>query len=169
MDADETDPGDAEGRELFMKHVRAPRMLPDHDKMEENRLRAVARRQGLTLVKSRARDERSALYNTFAVLRDGELVAGDPESGFGLTLDQVTQVLGEVPPEQLRTFRVVDVSDQVVGETTAIDGWAAMAWAERQIRRNGRPRFTSLRIDELHGEEWKPFFESEVGQGRRRL
>lgn len=73
------------------------------DKVRENRLRRMAERQGLRLEKSRRRDPRALDYGTYALVqgsRDGnwrsrELVAGDHNTGYGMTLDEVEQQLSE--------------------------------------------------------------------------
>lgn len=72
------------------------------DKTRETRLRRMAERQGLRLVKSRRRDPRALHYGTYALVRgvtrganwrEGVLVAGDPNTGYGLDLDDVERWL----------------------------------------------------------------------------
>jgi hypothetical protein len=60
------------------------------DKVRENRLRRMAERQGLRLVKSRRRDPRAIGYGTYGLI-DGRnrLVLGDRQNGYGYTLDEV--------------------------------------------------------------------------------
>lgn len=67
------------------------------EKVRANRLRAMAKRQGLQLVKSRARDPRAITYDTWAIrdLYTDALVAGDANHGFGLSLDDVEHYLTE--------------------------------------------------------------------------
>ena len=61
------------------------------DKVRENKLRRMAHRQGLTLVKSRRRDTRALDYGTYALMdpRDNAVALSGHESGYGLTLDDV--------------------------------------------------------------------------------
>jgi hypothetical protein len=61
------------------------------EKVRENRLRRMAERQGLKLVKSRRRDPLALDYQLYALIPDDRyMVAGDwKEEGFGFTLDQV--------------------------------------------------------------------------------
>jgi hypothetical protein len=72
------------------------------DKTRETRLRRKAERQGLRLVKSRRRDPRALHYGTYALVRgatsganwrEGVLVVGDPNTGYGLDLDDVERWL----------------------------------------------------------------------------
>jgi hypothetical protein len=61
----------------------------------EARLRRAAQRQGLQLQKSRARDPRALTYGTYS-LADASTrmqVAGDPHTGYGLSLDEVAAYL----------------------------------------------------------------------------
>lgn len=153
---------DKDAREVLVRQLRVPQMQIDAEKITENRLRSVARRQGYTLVKSKARDRRSLLYGTYGVLRGDRVVAGDPTTNYGLTLGQVEQFLGEVPPESLRTFRALDRAGNVLGQTDAIDGFAAISWAEMAIKRRARPPLSFISIQELCDGQWKFFFESEV-------
>jgi hypothetical protein len=74
-------------------------------KTRETRLRRMAERQGLRLEKSRRRDPRALGYGTYALvqeppvttggasLRERVLVAGDPNTGYGLDLDDVERWL----------------------------------------------------------------------------
>src|SRR4051794_12442550 len=72
-------------------------------KVRENRLRRVAQRQGLLLVKSRRRDPQAVDFGTYALLDPDTkaLVAGDSEvmNGYGLTLDDVEKILVTDPRE----------------------------------------------------------------------
>lgn len=66
-------------------------------KVTENRLRRIADRQGLRLVKSRRRDSRALAYGSYAIIdnRTGALVAGLPAlEGYGLDLVDVADRLG---------------------------------------------------------------------------
>ncbi|MFJ1764057.1 hypothetical protein ACIOD2_27330 [Amycolatopsis sp. NPDC088138] len=61
-------------------------------KVRENRLRRKAKRQGLTLVKSRLRDPDAIGYGGWVIAQDGWAVVGD--FGFSaLDLDDVEQYL----------------------------------------------------------------------------
>lgn len=64
-------------------------------KARENRLRDTAKRQGLFLHKTRIRDVRAIGYGTYQLsdLKTGVLVYGDPEWGYGRTLDQIEDYL----------------------------------------------------------------------------
>ncbi len=66
-------------------------------KVRENRLRRVAARQGCVLMKSRRRDRRALDYGTYVLAdaRTNALVASDPASGGGLSLDQVETYLSQ--------------------------------------------------------------------------
>ncbi len=79
-------------------------------KVLENRLRNGAARQGLRLEKSRRRDPYALDYGTYALVegpaaepgganwRSRTLVAGDPNTGYGLSLADVAQALwGDEP------------------------------------------------------------------------
>ena len=62
----------------------------------ESRLRQRARRQGLTLRKSRSRTPEHYDFGTYCLVDEHNwLIAGDPNTGFGLTLDDVEQALNE--------------------------------------------------------------------------
>lgn len=69
--------------------------MTDDEKVRENRLRRMAARQGLTLQKSRARDNRSLTYGTYWLLDASTrgVVAGDTQQGYGLSLDDVETAL----------------------------------------------------------------------------
>ena len=76
--------------------------MPDHgttqspdDRLRENRLRQRATRQGLMVSKSRSRNPEVSDYGTFGISDDYTklLVHGDPETGFGLSLDEVESLL----------------------------------------------------------------------------
>jgi hypothetical protein len=62
------------------------------------RLRRVAARQGLQLMKCRARDPRAVGFDTYQIADPviGSLYSQEGrDSGYGLTLDEVAQALGE--------------------------------------------------------------------------
>jgi len=65
-------------------------------KVRENRLRRVAERQGLILIKSRRRDPRALGYGLYALVRtEVERPAAESAlaSGVGVTLDEVESTL----------------------------------------------------------------------------
>lgn len=67
-------------------------------KSRENRLRYAAERQGLRLMKSRARDPRALDYNSWQIVDPylNIVIAGDTHGrGYGLTLDQIEECLRE--------------------------------------------------------------------------
>lgn len=65
------------------------------EKVRENKLRRMAQRQGLQLVKSRRRDPRAIDFGTYALVDPNStaMIAGDPNSGFGMTLEEVETAL----------------------------------------------------------------------------
>lgn len=79
--------------------------MPDStDKIRENRLRRMAKRRGLLLVKSRRRDTGALDYGLYVLIIDGREnrePGEDPISAFdrgeGRTLDQVEEELTNVP------------------------------------------------------------------------
>jgi hypothetical protein len=72
-------------------------------KVRENRLRRMAERQGLRLVKSRRRDPHALDYQLYALVSEDEYqIAGGWQKGgrFGFTLDEVEARLSEGPRRQ---------------------------------------------------------------------
>jgi hypothetical protein len=67
------------------------------DKVRENRLRRVAERRGLRLEKSRRRDPRAIDWGTYQLvdLYTNILVAGNTNSGYGMTLDEIEEQLAK--------------------------------------------------------------------------
>lgn len=66
--------------------------------MRENRARAAARRQGLSLHKSRARDPRAVGYQGWMISDETNMVvAGELGTPWALSLDQVEAYLDEAP------------------------------------------------------------------------
>jgi hypothetical protein len=64
------------------------------EKVRENRLRRMAGRQGLRLVKSRRRDPRAIGYGGFMIVdQNNVVVAGEVDSARALDLDAVEQYL----------------------------------------------------------------------------
>jgi hypothetical protein len=64
------------------------RSMASGDKVRENRLRRMAERQGLRLVKSRRRDPLAYDYGAYWIAaEDGGVVAGDPKTG--MSIDEV--------------------------------------------------------------------------------
>ena len=61
------------------------------EKVRENRLRRMAKRQRLALVKSRRRDPRAWDYGTYGLIDPSRntLVADAGQSGYGLDLDEI--------------------------------------------------------------------------------
>jgi hypothetical protein len=60
------------------------------DKVRENRLRRVADRQGLRLMKSTRRDPFALEYGTYQLVDErGAIVFGDRNRGFGADLDAI--------------------------------------------------------------------------------
>jgi hypothetical protein len=74
--------------------------LADDDRVRENRLRRMAERQGLRLLKSRRRDPYADGYGTYMLV---EATAVDPTSngsgpGYGFDLDAIEQQLKNSGP-----------------------------------------------------------------------
>jgi hypothetical protein len=71
-------------------------------KVQENRVRRAAARQGMRLEKSRLRDQRATLWNTYQLtnVADSSLELGLP-GGYGFSLDEVESFLarGRQPTE----------------------------------------------------------------------
>lgn len=69
-------------------------MTPE-EKIRENRLRRAASRQGLKLEKSKARDSRANDWSTYQLssIEGGTLVAYGLQSGYGLNLDEIENIL----------------------------------------------------------------------------
>ena len=71
-------------------------------KVYENLIRRMAKRQGLQLEKSRRRDPRAYHYGTYQLVqvtapgghwRSRILVAGDHQTGYGMSLDEIHKEL----------------------------------------------------------------------------
>lgn len=64
-------------------------------KVRENRLRRMAERQGLQVLKSRRRDPRASDYGTYMLVdpRSNAVVASGAQSGYGLTVDDLEAAL----------------------------------------------------------------------------
>ena len=75
-------------------------MMGDDDRVRENRLRRMAARQGLRLLKSLRRDPYADGYGTYRLVgaQDGEHRYGDAVTGFGMDLDAVERQLKSRPP-----------------------------------------------------------------------
>jgi hypothetical protein len=70
--------------------------LSDHEfKIAENRLRRMARRQGLVLQKSRRRDWRAPDYGTYMLVdaATNAVIAYGLQSGYGLSISEVERAL----------------------------------------------------------------------------
>ena len=65
--------------------------MTDNDKVRENRLRRMAERQGLQLVKSRRRDPRATDYGGYMIVDPfaNVVVAGGAPCAFSLDMDAV--------------------------------------------------------------------------------
>ena len=70
------------------------------DRVRENRLRRMAARQGLRLLKSTRRDQYADGYGTYRLVgaQDGEHRYGDAVTGYGMDLDAVERHLKSRPP-----------------------------------------------------------------------
>jgi hypothetical protein len=62
------------------------------EKVREDRLRRMARRQGLRIIKSRTRDHRALDYGAYWIMDDRKQVAHGPVPQ-GFTLDEVERFL----------------------------------------------------------------------------
>lgn len=73
--------------------------MEQDEKVRENRLRRMAERQGYRLTRSRRRDPRAIDYGTYGISNQATnaLEAGDPNHGYGLTLDDVERFLTGEP------------------------------------------------------------------------
>lgn len=73
--------------------------MGDKDRVRENRLRRMAARQGLRLLKSPRRDQYADGYGTYRLVsaRDGEHRYGDAATSYGMDLDAVEQQLKSRP------------------------------------------------------------------------
>jgi len=71
--------------------------MSDALKVYENRLRRMARRQGLLLAKSRRRDTRAYDWGTYWLLdaNSGTVACGDTSTGYGMSLDEIEAALNE--------------------------------------------------------------------------
>jgi hypothetical protein len=69
----------------------------------EDQLRRMAHRQGLALEKSRKRNPRAPGYGTYQLVdrETGTIVALGPSSGFGLTADEIEEILTEAAQRPL--------------------------------------------------------------------
>ena len=67
-------------------------MLVEQDRVRENRLRRMAARQGLRLLKSRRRDPYASGYGTYVLVAVGDDAVTGAE-GFGCDLDEIERQL----------------------------------------------------------------------------
>lgn len=69
--------------------------MDQETKTRETRLRRMAERQGLRMIKSRRRDPRALGYGTYALVdaNTNHLIAGNDSTGYGLDLDQIETAL----------------------------------------------------------------------------
>jgi hypothetical protein len=65
------------------------------DRTRETRLRRAAARQLLRLERSRMRDRRGLAFGTYRLVDadSGQVVASDLRTGYGLSLDEVEEIL----------------------------------------------------------------------------
>ncbi|MFK3735669.1 hypothetical protein ACI2LJ_35995 [Streptomyces sp. NPDC088090] len=63
------------------------------EKTREIRLRRAAKRQGLTLHRSRVRDPRALSYARYRLERDGHVIAGGEGTGYSMTMDDIERYL----------------------------------------------------------------------------
>ncbi|MER7459209.1 hypothetical protein [Micromonospora sp. NPDC126480] len=86
---------DAQKRELATEIINERRReagrAADAEKVRENRLRRMAQRQGLTLVKSRRRDPRATDYGMYWLADTHTSALETPEQG--MTLDEIEAYL----------------------------------------------------------------------------
>lgn len=72
-------------------------MTPEEqaEKVRENRLRRMAERQNLQIMKSRRRDPRATDYGTYQIIDpyNNTIVAHALQSGYGMSLDDVERYL----------------------------------------------------------------------------
>lgn len=111
--------------------------MSDEKRVRENRLRRMAARQGLRLVKSARRDRYADGYGTYGLVGalDGEPRAGDARSGYGMDLDAVEQHLRSRPasasaaadgtgPPVSAAATVHDASSELTVTVAHLDGHA---------------------------------------------
>lgn len=73
--------------------------MVDSDKVRENRLRRMAERQGLRLIKSRRRDEFASGYGTYMLVAgQGTEMSDGADVMYGFDLDEIeNQLRGQSP------------------------------------------------------------------------
>src|SRR6478672_2801618 len=101
--------------------------MADNDKVRENRLRRMAERQGLRLVKSRRRDEFASGYGTYMLVSaTGTEMSGGADTTYGFDLDEIEkQLRGQSPrrddsPVQRRTGRMEGRTMEHPGPDTSL-------------------------------------------------
>lgn len=71
-------------------------LTPQQLKVYEDRLRRMARRQGLTLLKSRRRDPRATDYGGYMLSNDSNyIVAGAHPNAYSMSIDEIERYLTE--------------------------------------------------------------------------
>jgi hypothetical protein len=67
--------------------------MSEEDKVRENRLRRIAERRGLSLEKSRRRDQKAPDFGRFRLItvRDGRAVVGNEPIPFSATLEDIEE------------------------------------------------------------------------------
>jgi len=87
--------------------------MDQKQKVLENRLRRMANRQGLQLMRSRARDPRDLTYGgyvlvdieTNGIVFGGELSHPNADRGFGASLEDIEEFLTHGPAEPAKAVR----------------------------------------------------------------
>lgn len=116
------------------------------EKVDENRVRRMARRQGLMLQKTNRRDRRAVDYGMYRLVLPEEVALSEIDRPYGLTLDGVEETLTRVG--QVTTSNWLEQTD--LDRLTRDELEARCARAERRAARAEqvvavlRARLTSL-------------------------
>ena len=86
----------ADSRSVRRVTATATPAATETDAVQERRVRRAAERQGLRIQKCRRRDPRALGFGTYMITdpRSSTIVAGDIDTGYGLTLDEIERELG---------------------------------------------------------------------------
>lgn len=78
--------------------MREPGVRQLRDKIREKHLRRLAREKGFALVRARTLNRRLPHYGTYALIdaARGTLLLAEPDTRYGITLEEIEQFLGEV-------------------------------------------------------------------------
>jgi hypothetical protein len=108
-------------RDTEERAAHAAETAAEAEKIRENRLRRMASRQGLRLTKSRARDTRALDYGTYGLmaLATNTVVAGNPSTGYGLSLDEIEKALLDDSGTSLTLVRHIDLEKSAIDAITA--------------------------------------------------